>query len=290
LATRTQWLGFPTTQGPFLYLGAEDDDAEIHRRLDSIRMEMGQPWGEFADFHFKSLAGEDAILATYDRTSQKVVGTALLNEFEKRIEEIGAVGCAIDTSSDVFGGQELDRAQVRQFIGLLRGICKRQRCFIVLLAHPSVAGMASGTGISGSTAWNNSVRSRLYLEAVDDDPDARTLKFMKSNYGPKGEPMGLRWQRGLFVPCVSKRRKASKTPEEAEAVFLTMLDKYNEQDRHVSHKPSSSYAPKVFDADESCPCTKEALRNAMNRLLNRKEIKVETYGPPSKHHQRLVRA
>ena len=70
LSTRTDWLGFYTMQGPFLYVGAEDDTDEIHRRLDQIRFEMGLGWGEFVDFHFKSLVGEDAILATFDRSSQ----------------------------------------------------------------------------------------------------------------------------------------------------------------------------------------------------------------------------
>ena len=33
LSARLPWLGFQTMQGPFLYIGAEDDADEIHRRL-----------------------------------------------------------------------------------------------------------------------------------------------------------------------------------------------------------------------------------------------------------------
>ncbi|MDP6385061.1 MAG: hypothetical protein QGI93_02590, partial [Planctomycetota bacterium] len=48
----------------------------------------------------------------------------------------------------------------------------------------------TGSGFSGSTAWNNSVRSRLYLTKPklgdDDQADHRTperlLRAMKSNY------------------------------------------------------------------------------------------------------------
>jgi len=89
----------------------------------------------------------------------------------------------IDTSADVFGGDEISRSQVRQFVGLLIGIALRNNCAVILLAHPSMSGMASGTGTSGSTGWHNSVRSRMYLEGDDKDDDARTLKFKKSNYG-----------------------------------------------------------------------------------------------------------
>ena len=185
ISTKTDWFGFAAMQGPFLYIGAEDDEPEVHRRLDQMRCEMGLQWGGFCDFHFSSLVGEDAIMATFDRGQQRLKATQLLIEVEQRIKDLGAIACVLDTSADVFGGDEIDRKQVRQFISLLRGICLRQHCSIVLLSHPSVAGMATGTGISGSTAWNNSVRSRLYLEADGKDQDARQLNFMKSNYGPR---------------------------------------------------------------------------------------------------------
>jgi hypothetical protein len=42
-----------------------------------------------------------------------------------------------------------DRAKVRQFIGILRGLALRQRCAVMLLGHPSVTGLDSGTGTSG---------------------------------------------------------------------------------------------------------------------------------------------
>ena len=286
LSTKRDWLGFAAMQGPFLYIGAEDDEEEIHRRLDQIRFEMGLGWGEFVDFHFKSLVGEDAILATFDRSSQTMKATPRLLALEDKIAGLGAVACAIDTSADVFGGDEINRTQVRQFIGLLRGICRRTHCSILLLSHPSVAGMATGSGISGSTAWNNSVRSRLYLE-MGEDADARTLKFMKSNYGPKGKPLGLRYQRGLFIIDAAA---AAKTPAEADAMFLVMLDKYTQQGRLVSANKSSTYAPKVFADDKGCGFKSAELKDAMDRLLEQKEIRAELYGPPSRQRTKLARA
>jgi RecA-family ATPase len=286
LSTKKDWLGFAAMQGPFLYVGAEDDADEIHRRLDQIRLEMGLGWDGFVDFHYKSLVGEDAILATFDRSSQTMKATPRLLALEDKIAGLGAVCCAIDTSADVFGGDEINRTQVRQFIGLLRGICRRTHCSILLLSHPSVAGMASGSGISGSTAWNNSVRSRLYLEMGEDD-DARTLKFMKSNYGPKGKPMALRYQRGLFL---QDEAVTARSPAEIDAMFLVMLDKYTEQGRLVSANKSSTYAPKVFADDKGCGFKSGDLKDAMDRLLERKEIRAELYGPPSRPRTKLARA
>jgi RecA-family ATPase len=286
MSARRDWFGFKTMQGPCLYVGAEDDDAEIHRRLDQIRFGMGVAWEDFCDFHFRSLVGSDAIMAIQDRASQTMKATAILSGLEQRIEELRATCCILDTSADVFGGDEINRSQVRQFVGLLRGICLRQNVSIILLSHPSVAGMASGTGISGSTAWNNSVRSRLYLEADPTDQDARTLKFMKSNYGPKGRPLAVRYDRGLFV---LDGAKAAKSPEEADEMFMACLSKYTGQGRHVSASPSANYAPAVFAGDKTCGLSKSDLKDALDRLLERGVIKIEEVGPQSRRLKRLVK-
>jgi RecA-family ATPase len=70
----------------------------------------------------------------------------------------------------------------------------------------SLTGISSGTGLSGSTAWNASVRSRLYFKRAttekdeEPDPDLRVLEVMKANYGPVGETVTVRWKSGLFLP------------------------------------------------------------------------------------------
>ena len=114
---------------------------------------------------------------------------------------------------------------------------------------------------------------------MGEDDDARTLKFMKSNYGPKGKPMALRYKFGLFVPDAAT---SAKTPAEADAMFLVMLDKYTDQGRLVSANKSSTYAPKVFADDKGCGFRSSDLKDAMDRLLEQKEIRAELYGPPSR--------
>lgn len=213
-------------------------------------------------------------------------------KLERRIKEIGAVACFIDTSADAFGGDEINRHQVRQFVGLLRGIAIRNHTTPVLLSHPSLSGMASGSGTSGSTGWNNSARSRLYFEGDDKDPDARVLKFMKSNYGPKAKPMRLRWQNGLFVPIAKDENAIAATELAKEAAFLAMLDAYTAQGRRVSSKPSSSYAPTVFAADKALAngLTKSDLANGMNALFAKKQIISKDEGPPSRRVSYIARS
>ena len=90
------------------------------------------PWGEFADFHFKALAGEDALLGTFDRAAQVMRPTPCLAAWRMAFKTSDAIACVLDTSADVFGGDEIIRMQVRQFVGLLRRVCIRNNVTIVL--------------------------------------------------------------------------------------------------------------------------------------------------------------
>ncbi len=223
--------------------------------------------------------------------------TAVWRQIVKLIETLRPRLVVLDTLADLFGGDEINRSQTRQFVQLLRGAALEFNTSIVLLAHPSVAGMKSGTGTSGSTAWSNSVRSRLYLDRLRDgdtelDPDARILSTKKSNYGPVGQSIALRWCAGAFRTTsgdadVSEAVSASHI--RAENAFLELLRMYVEQRRDVSATPSSSYAPARFAQEDLGKLIgKEALTSAMTRLLSAGRIRVEEHGPESKRRKKLV--
>jgi hypothetical protein len=161
---------------------------------------------------------------------------------------------------------------------------------VLLLSHPSVAGMQTGTGLSGSTAWNNSVRSRLYLTADKDDDDLRMLKGMKSNYARKGGEMKLRWREGAFVLDDGKPSPGvALVANNADKVFLKLLSAINGSGRRVSSSKSSAYAPTVMTAmQEREGVSKKSLIEAMARLFAEKKIAVVMEGPPSKQRERLV--
>ena len=111
--------------------------------------------------------------------------TPLMIKIEEQIAKIKPVMVAIDASADVYGGDENVRPQVRQFLSFLRRLAQKYNTAIILISHPSLSGMASGSGTSGNTAWNNSVRSRIYVEPVktekneEPDPMLRRLTVKK---------------------------------------------------------------------------------------------------------------
>ena len=292
------WIGREVRQGPVLFLTAEDDLDEVHRRLDSILAETGTAFEDVVGLSLVSLAGEDAVLGAFDARSNIVKPTALLEAVREHIQVHSPVLVVLDTLSDLFAGDENQRTQARQFIGLLRGLALQHKLAMVLLAHPSLSGMSSGSGLSGSTAWNNSVRSRLYFERVkgDDgleaDPDARVLRLLKANYGQTGSEIRVRWRCGAFVSEESKVSSFSAVAaqERADGVFLDLLDAYEAEGRPVSQTPSHNYAPTIFANDARAKgITKTGFTSAMNRLFAAATIKGIEYGPASRRRRKIVR-
>jgi RecA-family ATPase len=291
------WLGISPQPGPVLYASAEDDLDELNRRLEVISVSYGVDLAALTDLHLLPLAGFDAVLAAPDRSGQ-MAATQLWLSLGYMVQRFEPRLLILDTCADVFGGNEIDRRQVRQFIGLLRGLAIKHDLAVLLLSHPSLSGMASGAGTSGSTAWNNSVRSRLYLDSVksDDgreiDRGLRVLSVKKANYGPTGAEIRLRWLDGVFIlQDGGQTGDRLMTEAREERIFLDLVVAFNEQGRDVSPNRSPSYAPTVFakHADaEGLP--KGRLEDAMNRLLKEGRIKVETEGPASRRHSRLVAA
>jgi RecA-family ATPase len=290
--------------GPFLYLSAEDEQDELERRLGAIAEHYGVTLADLArDYHIVARAGQDAVLGYPDRRGL-IQPTPLFEQLEEAARDIRPTLIGLDTSADVFGGNEIDRTQVRQFVGLMRGLAIAGNSCVLICAHPSLTGINSGTGLSGSTAWHNSVRARAYLtsEAAEDGTDTglRQLDFKKNNYGPISASVTLQWKAvgkaGVYLPVGSgSTLDKAAADSRAEHLFLDLLRRYNGQERFVSHKPGPSYAPALFAKEDAAQklaakdgARRNALADAMNRLFAARKIKVENYGKPSRPYNKIV--
>ena len=289
------WFGLEVRSGAALYVSCEDDIDEIHLRLEQIMAHHSD--ADLSRLHILSLAGIDAVLAKPLNGCMKP--TQLFQDIEKAIQHHNTRLLILDAAADVYGGDEVNRSQTRAFIQILRGLAIRRSCAVVLLAHPSVDAMKTGRGYSGSTQWNNSVRSRLYFSRAttsnecEPDPDLRILELAKSNRGKIGQKIFMRWYDGCFVLDGANEtgiERLNKTLK-AESTFLELLDAYNDRGRHVSDKSGANYAPKIFSDDEAAAgITKKQFKDAMNRLFTADRIMVEEFGPPSRPQRRIVRA
>lgn len=285
----TTWIGKVVQAGPSLGVYCEDDPDELHRRIASIAEHHQRPLSDLGQMHVVSRVGQDNLLATFDR-NQVGKPTPFFQQVSAYAVSIGARLVVLDSLHDLFGGDEISRTQARQFVGLLRNLALTIRGAVVVNAHPSVAGMSSGTGSSGSTAWNNAVRSRLYLTrptGEDADPDARVLRTMKANYAAIGGEIDLTWKNGVFIP---RTQDTSDPYGTAEAVFMACLDKVAQEQRYVSAAPQSgNYAPKVFARMPTArKLSKDKLRRAMDALFHEGRIRVGQHRKPNRHLVEII--
>jgi RecA-family ATPase len=292
------WLHSLPEPGPIIYVGAEDEADELWRRTADVVASYNATMADLSDgFFVTSLAGDDAIMGRAER-GNIIKPTPLFDALKEQAVAIQPKLIVLDTVADIFAGNENDRAQVRQFVGILRGMAIASNSTVLVCSHPSNTGINSGEGLSGSTGWHNSVRARAYMHAVtvgsdgeQPDPDLRELEFKKSNYGPIAERVLLRWKNGVFVPeprAGSLEKIAADY--KAEEQFLFLLRRYAEQGRKVSHQPSShNYAPTTFSKDPGVNgISRKAFADAMGRLFHIGKIRVGPYGRPSRPYSHIV--
>jgi len=297
-AAGLDWLGVKPRPGRALYVSCEDDRDELHRRLDLIGLHYGLGLDAFGNLKLWSLASEDAVLVL-GQPGQPLQDTGRWHEFKSMVDDWGPTLVVIDSLADVYGANENDRALVRGFVRMLIGVACACAGAVILLAHPSLAGLSSGSGLSGSTAWNNSVRSRLYLTLPPTESDApaatdlRLLQVKKANYGPAGGDLAVRYQTGAFVlddPLGGGNAlDRALAVERVDQLFLTLLTRFTVQQRAVSHQLGRNYAPSLFAQEpESKGVTMAGFRNAMTRLFAADRIAVIEEGPPARRRSRLI--
>jgi RecA-family ATPase len=286
--------------GPAFYIGAEDDQDELHIRLAAIAKHYGVTFAELIKngLYVLCLLGQDATLCATNRNG-RVETTALYKLIYEAAGDIKPKNISIDTLSRAFAGNEIDRIQVYAFAMHMQALAMVANGSVTVLSHPSLAGIASGTGISGSTAWHGAFRFRQYLKGVkpgdgeQPDGDLRELEFKKNQYGPLGETVVLRYRNGLFLPEAGMSN-LDKIAREARAdeIFLELVKRLAGEGRNVSDKANSpTYAPTAFAKEpeaKAAQLRKADLESAMRRLFPAGKIHVETYGRPSRPYSRVA--
>jgi RecA-family ATPase len=288
------WIGTLPEPGPVLYMSCEEDDDEVRRRMEAVAKHLSSTRQEMIEhgLHFLSFAGRDAVLGQADRFGI-IRPTPLFERLRRDALELHPKLIALDTVADVFAGKEIDRAQTRQFITMQRGLAIDAGSAVVMSAHPSLTGISTDTGLSGSTGWHNSVRARMYFKpAPGDDTALRVLEVKKNNYGPVNESIVLRWRDGVYVVEPGKGTLDRLAAEaEIDHLFMKLLRRFTEQGRNVSDRRSPTYAPSVFSEEPeatAAKATKKALAEAMIRLFAAGKIAVAKEGRASHQTHRIV--
>ena len=288
LALGRPFLGMATQPKPVPVLAVfcEDSADELHFRQDRINAHLGCGMDDLGHLTLVSRVGQANELMVFGRHD---VGeeTAFYQQLDTRIRDSGAELVIVDTAADTFMGNEIIRPQVRQFINALARLAMINNGAVLL------AGLASGSGLSGSTAWHATVRGRLYLTHAptldggeEETSDARILKLMKSNYGPSGSKLKLRWRDHVFV----LENEAGGAPTdivdrlEIDNAVLAGLRKLVGDGALIAADPDASngLATKVRRLPSCRRWNWASIVAAQERLLGRGKIVKVEMGPPSK--------
>jgi len=203
VATNRPVFGLPVKGGPVFGIFCEDEQPELDRKTRTICAADRTELAMLDCAYLLSRDGKDNILCSFDHDQIQL--TEFYWQLDATIANIRPRLVIIDTAADVFAGDFMSTPHVRQFIKVaLGGLCLRHETAVLLLAHPSASAMASGDGGGFSTAWNNSVRSRLYMrrpksEDAEAIADRRVLEVRKANYGPSGGIVPLLYSQGRFI-------------------------------------------------------------------------------------------
>jgi RecA-family ATPase len=196
------FLGMECTQGRAFGLFCEDEDQILHHRQLRMSEALHVADKDLAHFYYLDRAGEDSVMyGPMLEDSRSMDFTDFYFRIHKIIRAIKPILIVFDTAADIFGASENNRPDVRAFIRTLRKLSYDFNAAVVLCAHPSQSGIQSGRGYSGSTAWHNSVRSRIYLTKPDDgsNDDDRLISGKKNNYGPAQGDLRIRYTAGAFL-------------------------------------------------------------------------------------------
>jgi len=282
-----QWLSSVSMHVPFMgvlgvrpvrcaYVNCEDEVGELHRRQVAIAKAIDLPLQAFGDnmLLVPRLGELDNALGTFDAST----GSFLLGPLYEALRTLCSANdvrvLALDNLAHLYTGNENIRGEVTAFLNALSRLALEIDGAVILIGHPA---KSEGSQFSGSTAWENAVRNRLYLRRPNDD-DGRTIENRriltrsKSNVASIGDEIVMEWHEGAFQPPGVVEAAVGRDAE-IETIFEHCLTAANAQRRNVSHATGSNYAPKLFAAmSESRGAGKKALAAAMERLFSKGRI------------------
>jgi hypothetical protein len=264
-------------QTPVLFFSAEDSKKVLRYRVKRLCRSLNIDVKALQDkLYLLDVSDFDAALHR-GGFQNAATETELLNNLEALVQKLNVGLVIVDNASDTYDDDEIKRSPVRRFIRSLRSRIARPGRAVLLLAHINKVAARSAKGeeqedYSGSTAWHNSVRSRLSFI-----PDKETFKIahMKANYGAKTNPVKFEWVEG--VPLLAGthtnvgaemilQANEKKRDLEDKQTLVEIIDKFTQREEFVNSTMQGGYSAfKTLKQDPSFPKVMDADR--CNRLL-----------------------
>ena len=259
-----------------LMWACEDDHDELWRRQVNIARSQKVGLEEFAG-HFRLVPRHGYNNTMCFSNFGKLEFSPLITELAKEADEFEADVVILDNVAQLYGAGENDRHSVTAFLNYLSGQLKHRA--LLLLAHPS---RAQGSEFSGSGAWENVARTRLYLGSklpdaqpdpdVPDNPDERYLSRRKANYSSK-DWRRFQYDLGVLVPEAVESQGTGLIghlrEQAAERLVVEAIRKLESMGIHATEgQRSPQYLPRlIIEYKLGNGHSKPELATAMRKLM-----------------------
>lgn len=222
------WGPFAAVQARAVYVSLEDRPDVVRYRLRRIIEAYELPAETvLAGLRVFDGSGVDATLAVelIQEGQRNLEPTLFMGLLEAAAKGAGLI--VVDNASDGYGGNENERRQVRAFLRMLTTIARANDAALLLLAHVdknTAKFGANNNAYSGSTAWHNTVRSRLALRK--DDDDSFTLEHQKAQFSKPAAAVALTLVNGGVLYPMDQRAadaaRAKREQDDAEVVMAVL--------------------------------------------------------------------
>lgn len=234
---------------------AEDDADELKRRQIAIAQWLSVPIGIFQNsLYVEPLAGVDCALAELHNGNLRLTKEA--KRLWEQINDLSIGVFMLDNIAHLYGGNENDRHQVTLFMNALTGMCLRANCAGILAGHPA---KSTESEFSGSTAWENAVRTRFYLSRTppdmdekdaEPDSDVRYMAKRKANYSSL-DCLRLTYFDGVLRPDETNINDSPLirgiVDNKARSVVLSAVSKLAEMSQFgAPNSQASNFLPKLI--------------------------------------------
>lgn len=261
---------------------------ELARRAKAMLNAYGASFADLKDCHAESLVS--AHMTTFVRFNRvgRMLTTPAWDKFLSDLDRIKPVFVGLDVVADFFGGNEINRGQVGDYVRLLDATAEERNFALVFSAHPSLRGMLDRSLASGSTGWEGKTRARITLrDPTDDDDenelpnqsDRRTLTLFKANYAKAGAEMRLVFRDGRFIAedldPITQAEKA-RSPYTDAADENTLLDRVKaalDAGTTLSNYPANSHYVPTILADKTLPFARA--EPAFKRIVAKKILRFD---------------
>jgi RecA-family ATPase len=295
------FFGLPTRQRTVAYFSFEDNRKTLHRNFAAICKEHGKSLLDLKGrvFVFDGTRSDSVIFS--DQVDEYLTG--LYSWVRTQAANTGAEVLVIDGIADVYAANESDRAKVKAFVRAMLRLIPLTGA-VILIGHvnrDTARNPETSEGYSGSTAWHNAVRSRIYMRALSADPDANAFVagLQKNQYGRPGFTLRVRFDATADV-LVADDRPLPGTAEPEEADLDALVEIIRAADERSDPVPAASTGQRtafhVMSVQPTFPAifagkkASRPFRQAIEKLRSSGRIKVRNDKGPSRHKREVFYA